>query len=540
MTRKTTDRSPQDRQRIDVTALGAVLNWRALRLYNLYRLVIAGLFAAMSVVGKLPPNLSPLDAQLFTVTALVYASSSIATQYTIEQRLFDFSRQVFTLSLIDLAAIMVLMHAAGGVISGLGTLLIVSVAGTCLLASGRVGVFFAALVSVAFLVETVFGVFSLNYPSATYTQAGLLGAACFGTAMLASVLAERARSSEFLAAQRAEDIKSLSRLNELIVARLQFGVMAMELSGEVFFMNSAARRFAGVADGEQLQRSAPLTQTLISAYRRGASGARVTVAGENDKRAVATFAALESNGVPTSSFLAFLEDEGEINQRAQQMKLASLGRLTASIAHEVRNPLGAISHAGQLLSEAEGLEPSSKRLIQIMLQHCSRMNAIIESILNLGRSQPPARERFELLPWLEQFVREMLERYGLSEDEIEIKTFSEALTGFIDKTQFHQVLSNLVDNGLRYAKTSPRLTFSAGVIQADSKVYLELLDSGPGLSAEVMECVFEPFVTTETRGNGLGLFLSRELCEANGASLRLSPSRSGGCFQIVFPQDEAV
>ena len=530
----------EDRRGQDFSGHAVALNWRALRLYNLYRLVISGLFAVLGIVGKLPPNLSPLDAQLFSGTALCFAASSIFTQYLIEQRLFDFTRQVFALSLIDLLAIMLLMHAAGGVTSGLGTLLVVSVAGTCLLASGRAGVFFAALASVAFLVETVFGVLALSYPSATYTQAGLLGAACFGTAVLASALAERARSSEVLAAQRAEDLRNLSRLNELIVARLQSGVLALEVSGEIFFMNSAARRFLGVQEREYLKKGHRLTGSMLAAFqqwRERGGAARVTVTGSDNNRAVATFAALESHEEAASGFLTFLEDEEEIRHRAQQMKLASLGRLTASIAHEVRNPLGAISHASQLLSEAETLDSASARMVQIILQHCSRMNTIIESILNLGRSQPPIRERFALLPWLDLFVEETLQRSGLAEGDISIERFPPSLMAYIDKSQLHQVLSNLVDNGLRYAQTIPRLVLGAGIIDATSQVYLEITDSGPGLPAEVAESVFEPFLTTEARGTGLGLFLSRELCEANGASLRLIGSRSGCCFRIVFSSE---
>ena len=216
----------------DLRARIELTNWNALRYFNLYRLVIAGVVTVLSTTGKMPPNLSTLDVRLLSTTALIYLGSAAFAQWSIEEKTFPYRLQVYGLSLLDIIAITVMMHAAGGVTSGFGVLLVVAVAGTCLLASGRAGVFFAALATLAFLGETVFGSLYLAYPSANYTQAGLLGAACFGTAILATMLAERARRSEALAAQRAVDIENLSLLNEHIVRRMRAGVMALNPRAE--------------------------------------------------------------------------------------------------------------------------------------------------------------------------------------------------------------------------------------------------------------------------------------------------------------------
>ena len=214
--------------------------WSALRYFNLYRVVISGLFTVLSFAGKLPPNLPEPDARLFTITASAYVILAVAAQFAIEQRRTHYRYQVYGLVVVDIVAITVLMHAAGGVTSGIGMLLIVSIGGACLLASGRAAVFFAALASFAFLGETVFGTLYLDYSGANYTQAGLLGAACFGTAVLASVLAQRALRSEALAAQRAVDIENLSRLNEHIVRRMRAGIMVLDHKADVLLMNDSA------------------------------------------------------------------------------------------------------------------------------------------------------------------------------------------------------------------------------------------------------------------------------------------------------------
>ena len=164
-------------------------NWNALRYFNFYRIVVAGLFTVLSLSGKMPPNLSDLDARKFTAAAVIYLLLAIGAQIVAAQRGIGYHLQVYGVMLVDILATMMLTHAAGGVTSGIGMLLVVSVAGACLLASGRAAVFFAALASIAFLGETVYGTLYLGYSQANYTQAGLLGAACFGTAILASALA---------------------------------------------------------------------------------------------------------------------------------------------------------------------------------------------------------------------------------------------------------------------------------------------------------------------------------------------------------------
>ncbi len=512
-------------------------NWTALRYFNWYRVVIAGLFSTLGLSGKLPPDLSDVDARLFVGTSLGLLVFAVGALITAEQRALTYRVQVYAGVLGDVLATTLLMHAAGGVTSGIGMLLVVSVTGACLLASGRAAVFFAALASIAMLGETFYGTLYQDYAHANYTQAGLLGAACFGTAVLASALAERARRGEALAAARAVDIEHLSRLNEHIVRRMRAGIMVLNHDGGVVLANDAAAELLGRPSGSLRGALGSLSAPLEEAHRqwlRTGENPAASIIGHGSINALVSFTELGSPEGEQPGTLVFLEDAAETRQRAQQLKLASLGRLTASIAHEIRNPLGAISHAAQLLSESPDLVAEDRRLTDIVLQQSGRVNAIVENVMTIGRRRDVVSESFALAPWLTAFAQELAERFTLDARDLVLEGLDPDITVRMDKSQLHQVLWNLAENGLRYAQTQPRLRFSAGVNDANGRPYLEVRDSGPGLDDAIADRLFEPFSTTETSGTGLGLYIARELCESNQAALQLVERRIGCCFRIVF------
>ena len=233
--------------------------------------------------------------------------------------------------------------------------------------------------------------------------------------------------------------------------------------------------------------------------------------------------------------LIFIEDIAELRQRAQQLKLASLGRLTASIAHEVRNPLGAINHAGQLLNESDSISQEDKRLTQIINDHSVRVNTIIENVLSISRREQSIPEKIDISTWLKMFKNELVSRYDLGKGSIKLETSEDKISIRMDPSQLQQVLWNLSENALRYSKEKPVLIFSTGIDSETERPYIDIIDHGPGISDEIRESLFEPFFTTETKGSGLGLYLARELCEANQATLVLqSSSNKGTVFRIMF------
>ena len=223
------------------------------------------------------------------------------------------------------------------------------------------------------------------------------------------------------------------------------------------------------------------------------------------------------------------------------MKLASLGQLTASIAHEIRNPLGAISHAEQLLAEAANESPENKRLLEIIHTNTLRVNNIIENVLQLSRRDRSMPEHIQTRDWLASFSKEFTQSQGCETDDLRISIEPTDITVFMDATHLHQVLWNLCQNGLRYSVDIPgqaRLQINVSVAPNSTKPVLDVIDNGPGIEPSTAQHIFEPFFTTGSSGSGLGLYISSELCSSNNARLSYIAVPTGGsCFRIEFTEN---
>jgi two-component system sensor histidine kinase PilS (NtrC family) len=239
--------------------------------------------------------------------------------------------------------------------------------------------------------------------------------------------------------------------------------------------------------------------------------------------------------------LVFIDDMSRVTQQAQQMKLASLGRLTAGIAHEIRNPLGAISHASQLMNESPNLDEGDRKMLDIIERHSRRVNGIIENVLDLSRRRTADTDLIDVDKWLSAFRDDYLQTQSnehQKSDEILLRTERNLPLARFDVSQIEQVMVNLCDNGLRYSKQATgerRIELYAGVTADGERAYVDVRDFGPGIAPEHRVSVFEPFFTTDKSGTGLGLYLARELCEANQAHLSLvDDNQPGCCFRITF------
>ncbi len=511
--------------------------WQALRYFSLYRIVISGLFALLGVFAKLPVNFTQFNVRHFAIIACAYLLLAVIAQIAVERRWAPIRIQVYAQVLLDIVVITAFIRASGGVDGGFGILLVVAVAGGCLFVRPRAAIFFAALATLAVLGETILGIWYLDYPSSSYTPSGLLGAVLFVTAMLSSVLAEQARRSEALAAERAVDIENLSRLNEYIVQRMRSGIIVLDNADNTVLVNEAATTMLTGSEAPPTNQSVKMPPQLDFAYRRWLAD-EVNNKGPldldtNGLEVIASFTHLGAGG--SGETLVFLEDAAEMRQRAQQLKLASLGRLTGSIAHEIRNPLGAISAAGQLLSESPKLTDQDLRLTQIIAEHSRRMNLIIENVMTIGRRKLAIAESFSLKPWFDQFLTELQERKQLEPGDTHCEWLDDDLVVRMDASQLHQVMWNLCENALRYSRGQPFLSFKCGRTSGSARPYIDIVDNGPGMSDKVAEQVFEPFYTGEATGTGLGLYIARELCESNQASLTLTEHGDRGCcFRINF------
>jgi two-component system sensor histidine kinase PilS (NtrC family) len=512
-------------------------SWQALKYFNIYRSIISGLFIALYWIGKLPSPLGSFDERLFSVTAHIYLLCSLAIFFSIHLQRPRYLLQVTANGFLDILILTVLMYASVGISSGFGMLLVIAVAGGSMLSTKRVAILLAALATIAVLGEELYAQLTHAYPIINYTHAGFLGITFFITSFLAQALVKRAEESEALAEQRAYDLQTLAHLNEHIVQRMQSGIVVLDKNFRIHLLNRSAITLLGLeegAEGKFLSDLSPELALPVNQWQQGKGERTVIIRAEGAETDLQiSFVRLSLEG--RFEILIFLDDISLMQQRAQEIKLASLGRLTASIAHEVRNPLGAISHAGQLLSESDMLEHEDKRLTGIITEHSRRVNRIIENVLSISSRNPAIPAVINIKEWLEKFVEEFTVRFKLSNGSVEMVMQTDNLRVLFDPAQLHQIMWNLCENAVRYSKREPLLEFNYGVRAETMRTYIDIIDNGCGIPEKSIEQLFEPFFTTEIKGSGLGLYIARELCEANRASLNLQSNSPAGCtFRINF------
>ncbi|CAD5109027.1 sensor histidine kinase [Zestomonas carbonaria] len=516
--------------------LGSNQSQRILRLYNLYRLII-GLALVLLISSELDNQLLEVtNADWFRYGSWLYLIINVLVA-TLMQRPHHLA-QVFALALIDVLLLSSLFYAAGGTPSGIGNLLIVAVAIANILLRGRIGLLIAALAAIALIYLTFY--LSLSRPSAAshYLQAGALGALCFAAALFVQGLSRRLQVSETLAEQRAADVANLEALNEQILQRMRTGILVLDSQRRVLLANQGALGLLGQERlaGRIIDPYFPALVVRLQQWHDNPTLRPAELKAQEGGPALQPSFVLLQRGKQQHT-LVFLDDISQIAQQAQQLKLAALGRLTAGIAHEIRNPLGAISHAAQLLQESEHLDGPDQRLLQIIQDHSRRMNLVIENVLQLSRRRQSEPQLLDLKYWLHRFAGEF--RNSLpSTQQLHVETGVGSLQTRMDPNQLTQVLTNLVQNGLRYsAQRNPHGQVWLRLFRDASSdlPVLEVLDDGPGVSAEQVPRLFEPFHTTENKGTGLGLYISRELCESNQARLDYKQREGGGsCFRITF------
>lgn len=509
---------------------------RILRLYNLYRVVLGFCLALLTNTAARDGLLQLSNPQLYEIASWIYLLVNVLIAVLLHRGRRDL--HLFLVSVLDIFLLGIIFYAAGGPGSGFGNLLLIPVAIGNILLHGRIGLLLAALASLAIIYLTFY--LTLSYPGVSqgYLQVGVLGCIYFAVAMFVQRLSRRLRQSESLAQQQAASLASLEKVNQLIIHRMRTGIIVVGTHNKVLQANEAAAQMLGkpIIRGMNIEELAIGLAQRLRQWEETPSIRAVPFHNHSGGTEImANFKPLATDSEET--VLIFLDDNTQIAQQAQQLKLASLGRLTASIAHEIRNPLGAISHAAQLLGESRELPAADHRLTEIIQQHSQRMNKVIETVLELSRRRPSEPQLVDLGLWLEQFVADF-SAAGPGDDRLELDIAGPGIQTRVDPYQLSQVLDNLCRNALRYTDTaSPYKTIWLRLyLQADSELpTLEVIDHGPGIAEEHVPHIFEPFYTTHASGTGLGLYISRELCESNQARLEFEPMLPRGCcMRITF------
>ncbi len=513
--------------------------WRSLVSFSIYRIVIILILAGtywgfnrFQVVGGTWPLLA----------ASVIGGYLLAAMAALASAKVRFPTPIMHLSLqvaIDVVGLTLLMHASGGARSGIGLLLLVTLAAAGLVSRGRMAFFHAALAALAVLMEQGWQFLYLDASASDFVASGLLASSYFVVAALGYTLAKYATGAEKIAAERSVDLANLAQINELVIRDMQDGFVVVDEKDVIRQHNPQSVAMVGGlknAVDRPLAECAPALAVLLQEWRRdrGRIFPMLRDATTHKDYQVRFVAIGRQNLSPT---VVFLEDAGRIRAQAQQMKLVALGRLTASIAHEIRNPLSSINHAAELLGEDAARNEADQRLLAIIQQNSHRLDRMVQEVLYLNRRDRAHPEVIDARPCLEQFLRDFCSNEKIAADMIRLEIGSGARLVF-DRSHFDQVLWNLMRNACRHCSRQPGSVVLALAMRSDTRSpALTVSDDGPGVSIEALPHLFEPFFTTDSQGTGLGLYIAQELAEVNGARVEYLPDEQaahGATFRITF------
>ncbi|MGO9989539.1 MAG: sensor histidine kinase [Steroidobacteraceae bacterium] len=515
------------------------LNWRVLGLLNLYRVLVPLVLLGLYSLGG-SRGIAVESPRLFFGVAIFYLCFGLCSVVLVRRRLATAHIQTILQATVDLTSLMMVLHACGGIVSGLGLLLLVPVGGLAFLLPTRSALFLAAVAALAVLADTIWQQLAGHADITAYATAGLLGIVLFTFAASASVVAGRMRESEDLVRQKDVDLANLADLSQYIVQHLRESLLVVDAADRIRLINESAAEILGdthAVPGALVGEVSPRLLYSLSTWRQG----------ERDEVAPSTFVAADGArliqphfaplGTAPGPTLIFLEDTSLLAERVQQSKLAALGRLSASIAHEIRNPVGAMSHAGQLLAESPHIGPAERRLTDIIHNNSERVSTIINNVLQLSRREATKPTRLLLGDWLDDFLPEFSQTMQLPIAQIGVHEESDDLEVRFDPSHLHQVIWNLCNNAIKYGEPRAGIALEIRLSRLNPtfRPCLEVSDRGPGIEAQAVDRIFEPFFTGRKGGTGLGLFIARELCQLNRAILLYEPRSGGGSiFRVVF------
>lgn len=523
--------------------------WYRLRLFNYFRVSLALFFITIYLNGWFPLLITSSFSYhgLFITASIFYLIASSLFFAGISRQSPKLENQVIIHTLVDIFCIIILMHATGGIRTGLGMLLIISISMSSLFLQKRVAILFAAIATLSVIAEQIYSQFVYTNYSPAFTQAGLLGILIFISAFLTIYTAKRLSESEKFAEETSVELETIVQMNERIIRSMRTGILVIKNDGLILMANNAALELLGHIT---IDSQTNLKNVASDLYNCFIAWSNNTILNHQPIQQAQGLPDLQpgfshidqsnkTNDKHQGRTLIFLEDATRLAQRFQEVKLASLGRLTASIAHEIRNPLAAINHAGQLLGETL-TDASDQKLTSIINTQAKRLNSIVENVLQLSRQQRGTPEAINLYQWLVQFREEFVATNNLQSSQLQINIQPQSTEILFDSNQLHQVMWNLCCNAINHSNmehASIMINIQGNIDDNSRQPYADIIDNGPGIDQETQALIFDPFFTTSSEGTGLGLYITKEVLESNRAKIRhISPATGGTCFRIYFQQ----
>ncbi len=520
-------------------------NARPFFIYNGYRLVVGCCLLALLIILDTQDLVSGFDRTLFLSGSLLLAASAIVLITRLGKPIRTNETGTFGLLLLDITAIALITNAGGGILSGFSVLYLITTAAASVMLSTRIlATLVAAIGVLAVLSDSLWQVGQGTVGIGMMLPAGILGSLLFAVSILMQVMAHRLARAEAQADAAETQVLALQEINQQIILHMNTGVLLINDEGRMTPINAAAQRLLNLRPGEQSEIGL-VSHYLKNQYEEWLIGSRHRPEPfriQTDSPAlVASFAPLDDRVAQEN--LAFIEDYTPVTQFAQSLKLDSLSKLTASIAHEIRNPLTAISHGAQLLSESTTVDEADSLLCNIIVSNSARVSSIIENVTEVSRRQAPKPEQLAINSWTTAYIDEYKSLHNRKVDIALRPAPSTPMVRF-DPQHLERVLNNLLDNALRHSGEDHDVDQARIDIISDPagrQIYLDVVDYGLGVADKLVSRLFEPFFTTAKDGSGLGLYLCKELCEINGAGLVYQPTPAGeSAFRVSMKQGDVL
>ncbi|KAB7763270.1 sensor histidine kinase [Xanthomonas maliensis] len=511
---------------------------RELYFFSLYRVLVAGLIAALVFSPLSDAIPGPRFPRLAAAVAIGYLCMAIPLLFWGRSGR-HLTAKVLGAVLADILAATLVTHALPGASAGIAMMLLFNVAAASMLLRLRYGMGVSVVASAAIVLEYLWTLLE-GGSTRPLAELAMFATSYVAVAYICQQIATRARSNQVLAEQRGVEVANLYEINELIIRRLRTGVLVVDTHDHITLANEAALALLSEGDRDAaLPRMSlmELAPELARRLQRWRSGWRQEEAplqlGMDSPEVQPRFVRLLAD---SDLALVFLDDASVVSRRAESLTLSAMGRFSASLAHEIRNPLAAINYASQLLEESTDINDADRRLLQIIHQQCQRTNGIVESVLGLARRERASPETLDLTTFVRRFVVEYRQTLSMENDILEASIQAHSVHALVDPKHLHQVLTALVHNALKYGRVLDEPARVKLRVEAlDRRAVIDVVDRGPGIPDAVAAQLFRPFYTTSEHGTGLGLYIAQELCRANQAQLDYVPVPAGGaCFRIIL------
>jgi len=516
---------------------------RLFQVYNGYRTFVSLVLIAVWLSPDTREFVGKLDQDRYLFGCGLMLASSVLFYGRLGRLIRGNDTGIFGVMLADIVATTLIADASGGMLSGFYVLYMITVAAAAVLLNVRIlATLIAALAVLALLIDTLWLVSRGAADISLMLPAGMLGSLLFAVSLLLQILARRLETAEAKIDEAEAQVALLQQLNQQIILHMETGILLVAENRQITPINAAAQRLVNMAgpDANYLANISPELAAQFEQWREAKSHRPSPFQIKRDAPVlIANFADLDEQFERKT--LVFIDDYTPITQFAQSLKLNSLSKLTASIAHEIRNPLAAISHATQLLNENDALGEGDQNLCRIVLNNSQRVNEIIESVMEVSRRQPPKFQSLDIAAWLRSFISSYYDQTTL-DCEITLSDIADqAIMVSVDPENLNRILTNLLDNALRHSQGKMGTAIVRIDLEPDAKAvqcHIDVVDFGYGVPETNLTRLFEPFFTTSTTGSGLGLYLCKELCEINGAGLLYRRTDADeSCFRVSLKME---